>query len=329
MVAIKHRIVADNRDGYVRVRVEAAPPGDEEWSEKGAGKAERAVVAAAFRFAADVLERIPDGVSWCTPTVKTGDCYRRGATAFVVIDGDDKRVLSAVNAALRAPFRAKLEATLREKREAEEAHLRAIMDGDGSISAAGDRLDASRDAVVAAERALKGHLQGVWTPSAAVLCLPCHGPKFVRHGKTDIVPEDDLRRRVHPEGDEVLTVCDECGEEILVGRDDVAALNNLRYDVDRALWYSKVVFGVRMEQTGGMCAALCVSLSDGSRIMLTDAETGGPMRFGMWRYESDEDEEGHGILEPNADLSADEVVAFFLSLDAQWSSAKRRGKAHS
>ena len=106
-------------------------------------------------------------------------------------------------------------------------------------------------------------VQGIWTPTAEVLCLACHGRRSWNGGA---VPSDDAWRNrdapVQAGSDEAETRCDRCERGIVVAA-DIAALHAVCRDLRAA--------GLRnaaMEQTGGMCAAVLVPLPDGGRLQV-------------------------------------------------------------
>lgn len=95
-------------------------------------------------------------------------------------------------------------------------------------------------------------LQAIFCPTAAVLCYGCHGPRFL--GKH--VPDADwpalLAQVPCPTGDDE-SICDKCHQPVWV-RDDVAALHALTRDPRLP--------GATLRQTGGMCVAVHVPLTD-------------------------------------------------------------------
>ena len=96
---------------------------------------------------------------------------------------------------------------------------------------------------------------GIWTPWATVVCFDCHGDRFDRgFGEVHKVPAPTFSEccALQPrQGDEGPTKCDTCGRPIWV-RDDVAALSEMRHAINLG----------EMEQTGGMCSGLSITLED-------------------------------------------------------------------
>lgn len=131
---------------------------------------------------------------------------------------------------------------------------------------------------------------GLWTPTALVLCYKCHGPNFGSRGK---MPRPEFYRMCRPlpkkpaEGE--MTTCQKCRAPIYV-RFDVARLHNLVLDARRLLREQDAPV-VRMEQTGGMCAAVEADLRGGQRLAAYELEEDAP-RFGLWLYASAEDPNG-------------------------------------
>lgn len=104
--------------------------------------------------------------------------------------------------------------------------------------------------------------QGIWMPTARVLCYECHGPIFPRYKKVDgeyksveesILATDWLTfTSEQPLGpQEALTYCDSCGQTIKL-YDSVA----MEHELAKKLRDTGI--DACMEQTGGMNSACCV-----------------------------------------------------------------------
>jgi hypothetical protein len=95
-------------------------------------------------------------------------------------------------------------------------------------------------------------VRGIFCPTAAVLCYRCHGPQF---RGTHVPPADwpALLEQVPCPDGENESVCDKCHQPVWV-RDDVAALHALTRDPRLS--------GATLRQTGGMCVAVHVPLTD-------------------------------------------------------------------
>jgi hypothetical protein len=108
---------------------------------------------------------------------------------------------------------------------------------------------------------------GIWTPWALVLCYDCHGPTFgSRTISAEEMKKESEARVESPEGIPPCK-CSECGRLVVVeGRSDVQLLGALR---DRLNVHSGA--NAKLEQTGGMCAAMSLNLGAGS-ILVTDNE---------------------------------------------------------
>lgn len=97
---------------------------------------------------------------------------------------------------------------------------------------------------------------GLFTPQADVLCYKCHGPKWRTPEPRSDIPEYGMLCIPFVSMPDTLRVtwCDSCGCQIGL-RDDVAMLNNLRMELPLG-WYP------RLDQTGGMCVALSMEISN-------------------------------------------------------------------
>ena len=131
--------------------------------------------------------------------------------------------------------------------------------------------------------------QGIWTPSASVLCFECHGPKL--HGRPGTLKVETPTFDAIPEG-AGATKCEECDCDIVTD-DKVAAEHNLVLALrDRGFTNAS------MMQTGGMCSGLMLPFGDGSMwwaMYGNDEEPDLPAdRF--WLMVSDED----GLLDGEA-----------------------------
>lgn len=113
--------------------------------------------------------------------------------------------------------------------------------------------------------------RGVWTPSARVLCVPCHGPEL-RDGS--MIPHAAYMAAVNElcELDYTPPRCDGCGMGVSTGHGDVDALASLRDRVN-----ARTPGAARMDQTGGMCAALEVRRADGCVLTFTEDEESWPL----------------------------------------------------
>ena len=99
---------------------------------------------------------------------------------------------------------------------------------------------------------------GIWTPWAAVLCAPCHGPTYRRLGQTTPIPGfDTLHLAQDLDDGDVVCACTKCGKPVAVASD--VGFPKLVVDL--------VGSGV-MEQTGGMCCAASWT-TEGSIIVVT------------------------------------------------------------
>jgi hypothetical protein len=161
--------------------------------------------------------------------------------------------------------------------------------------------------------------EGIWTPWASVLCLNCHGRG---EGYTRIVDAAWARKDVDldaaPEG-EGLTVCDTCGITIAVS-ETVAVEHEL------VLRLKKLGVNASMAQTGGMCSATEVDLSeDGNdHLLLTDSEEtdncGEQWYVGYYPYAQDENTSGFGL---NDGLPNDAVEAFVRDIVTRYNAGER------
>ena len=123
----------------------------------------------------------------------------------------------------------------------------------------------------------KDVLPGVWTPWAEVLCRPCHGPRFLEQ----TIPEEEHDRLCVPISEKAVpkedcvTSCDRCGRRCHVSV-------KVAYEHELATALKSVLKGrvkdVGMEQTGGMCSAVGVSLHGGQKsiFMVADEENDEP-----------------------------------------------------
>lgn len=104
---------------------------------------------------------------------------------------------------------------------------------------------------------------GIWCPWAEVLCWTCH----------ETLPKSALVRSVGslrhvdvavPDAEHELCKCDRCGAQIAV-RDSVARCANLRDALVALLEPEPFAPEISLEQTGGMCAAVSISLARAGR----------------------------------------------------------------
>lgn len=105
--------------------------------------------------------------------------------------------------------------------------------------------------------------RGVWMPTAAVLCLECHGPNFPRYSHDPFSEEwEELIRPTEIEEGKAVTFCDRCREDIQV-YESVAFEHNMVGLLQRN--------GVKaeMEQTGGMNSAGSVFCTDNNFYLFT------------------------------------------------------------
>jgi len=104
---------------------------------------------------------------------------------------------------------------------------------------------------------------GVWTPWAEVLCIPCNnkgtgsGMKKLKDGPAPA----DYRRGGR---------CDGCGVRLMLN-EEIAFLS----------WLRGPVHGARLEQTGGMCCALVIDVSETEHIVITTMD--GPTSIGHYK----------------------------------------------
>lgn len=94
--------------------------------------------------------------------------------------------------------------------------------------------------------------RGIWMPQARVLCFACHGPRFDRRTLSETEFASEVSTLWEPDMAEGFCVCDGCGRTVIAPF-DVAAYSRLR---DALLGMDGV--DAKLEQTGGMCAALRV-----------------------------------------------------------------------
>lgn len=115
--------------------------------------------------------------------------------------------------------------------------------------------------------------RGIWTPWAQVLCAPCHAAD-----STSPVQVDRAVLVLRPDGQRMAT-CDQCQARCWV-RDDVALLQRLgrRISALGPAWAA----AWRLEQTGGMCAALVVT--SGTRDVVAVAQDD---QYDVGEYEVD------------------------------------------
>jgi hypothetical protein len=106
-------------------------------------------------------------------------------------------------------------------------------------------------------------VRGIWTPTAEVLCLSCHGQR-TWNGWPVPSPESWQRRTEPVQADvgEAVARCDRCGRGIVVAA-DVAVLQGVCQAL-RAAGLPQAV----MEQAGGMCAAVLIPRPDGGRVQV-------------------------------------------------------------
>lgn len=93
--------------------------------------------------------------------------------------------------------------------------------------------------------------EGVWTPTAAVLCLACHGPNFKRKVYEGLEWEI-IKAPVAMEPGNNITYCDHCGDPIQINA-SICGEHNLMRDL------RKEGIDANMWQTGGMCSAVGIT----------------------------------------------------------------------
>ena len=127
-------------------------------------------------------------------------------------------------------------------------------------------------------------LLGIWTPQAAILCYACHGPTV--YGKP-IADYDkyctDLHDAPHPQ-DEAIAPCDKCKRPIILSV-GVAGYANLR---DRLNALGGI--DAKLEQTGGMCAAMSAQRAGKPAspiLFVTGLEDGVTYYLGLYATEDD------------------------------------------
>jgi hypothetical protein len=112
----------------------------------------------------------------------------------------------------------------------------------------------------------KQGLKGIWTPWALVLCYKCHGNTFDRgFGDVKVIDAETMEKYealVSPKEHEALTPCDKCGRHIVLP-DSIAVEHNMALELKLA------GIDAHLEQTGGMCDALCVQAVDGGYYYMT------------------------------------------------------------
>jgi len=133
--------------------------------------------------------------------------------------------------------------------------------------------------------------RGVWTPWAEVLCLPCDYARRPPETTTERWPT--RKRAADPEallpsgyGEEDAaiiaepSVCDGCSAPCWV-RCDVAALQALRYALADMTWTDDTIPGAVMNQTGGMCCALTLTVA-GHEIVATEGMAADGLYVGVY-----------------------------------------------
>jgi hypothetical protein len=110
-------------------------------------------------------------------------------------------------------------------------------------------------------------VRGIWTATAEVLCLSCHGRR-TWHNRPVPADESWLHRDdpVRADFDEAETHCDRCGRAIIVGA-GIAVIHEVRNALHAA-----GIRGAVMEQTGGMFAAVLVPAAHGARVQVYSEE---------------------------------------------------------
>lgn len=101
---------------------------------------------------------------------------------------------------------------------------------------------------------------GIWTPWAKVICEDCH-TKNVEAKRQDAIEQDDRTNASRPielrEGN-AITFCDDCGDPIQVRKDVAYEHNLVQVLQERGI-------EATMDQTGGMCSACGVALSEAAK----------------------------------------------------------------
>lgn len=95
--------------------------------------------------------------------------------------------------------------------------------------------------------------EGVWTPTAAVLCLACHGPQF----REKVFGDLEWQAMTSPlpiERNNRITYCDHCGDPIQI-QASICGEHNLMRDL------RKEGIDANMWQTGGMNSAVGITKS--------------------------------------------------------------------
>lgn len=96
--------------------------------------------------------------------------------------------------------------------------------------------------------------QGVWTPTAAVICVTCHGPHF----KDTVYQGNQWERMQAPmelKPQNMITFCDHCGESIQIEK-SIAGEHELMKLIRNLGIYAS------MWQTGGMNSAVGIEKAD-------------------------------------------------------------------
>lgn len=127
-------------------------------------------------------------------------------------------------------------------------------------------------------------VRGIWTPSAAVLCYACHGAQ----GPVSVLDVCEHRQTVSAGEGEGVTLCDRCSQPVVINA-PVAAEHNL------ASMLRAAGFDASMDQTGGMCSAVEVTLSADRSMLLVQREDGDTTLFQAFVIDS---ETGEGQDEP-------------------------------
>lgn len=131
---------------------------------------------------------------------------------------------------------------------------------------------------------------GIWTPKAKVICYECHGPTFKNR---DFDPEtrtfsdktlsqeewEKVISETEVKEGYIVTLCDDCGEEIQVD-ESVAAEHNL------VLRLKEAGIDAAMAQTGGMNSACEINTSDKGWYLAT-YNFNGDDQWWICRYDKD------------------------------------------
>lgn len=153
--------------------------------------------------------------------------------------------------------------------------------------------------------------EGVWTPAAGVYCA--------RHANAHWLDFDAI---VEPNEDERLTNCDACGVTIAIEGGVAVEHNMVRTLTDAG-------FRASMHQTGGMCSAAGVDLSeDGDdHLLITDSEEtdedcatyGNAFQVAYYPYATDPQTGGVGL----GRVETDNVVAFVRDIVSRYDAGQR------